>query len=104
MEGSIWKAQIEFIRSLCGICIVQLNLLTEDRMALFPRRDSKGLGAVSTYPRVKKIKGGEFEAACLQGELEQGEVHTCRAICIDEPIFRRMLVTPYLPRRHCCGS
>jgi len=39
-------------------------------MALFPCRDNKGLGVVSMYPRVKKIKGGEFEVACLQGELE----------------------------------
>jgi hypothetical protein len=62
MEGSICKAQIEFIHSLRGICIVQLKLLTKDQMALFLRRDSKGPGAVSTYPCVRKIKGGKFEA------------------------------------------
>jgi hypothetical protein len=32
-------------------------------MALFLRRDSKGLGVVSTHPCAKKIKGGKFEAA-----------------------------------------
>jgi hypothetical protein len=62
MEGSICKAQIEFIHSLPAICIVQLKLLTKDQMALFLRRDSKGPGAVSTYPCVRKVKGGKFEA------------------------------------------
>ncbi|CAM6034338.1 unnamed protein product, partial [Sphagnum compactum] len=40
----------------------RLKLLTKDQMALFLRRDSKGPGAVSTYPCVRKIKGGKFEA------------------------------------------
>ncbi|CAK9880755.1 unnamed protein product [Sphagnum jensenii] len=42
--------------------IRRLKLLTKDQMALFLRRDSKGPGAVSTYPCVSKMKNGKFEA------------------------------------------
>ncbi|CAM6034337.1 unnamed protein product [Sphagnum compactum] len=42
--------------------IRRLKLLTKDQMALFLRRDSKGPGAVSTYPCVRKMKDGKFEA------------------------------------------
>ncbi|CAK9880756.1 unnamed protein product [Sphagnum jensenii] len=42
--------------------VKRLKLLTNDQMALFLRGDSKGTGAVWTYPYVRKIKHGIFEA------------------------------------------
>jgi hypothetical protein len=61
---------MEFICSLCGICIVWLKPITEDQMVLFLRRDSKGLGDVSAHPRVRKIKG---TTSCAPANLEAGD-------------------------------
>jgi hypothetical protein len=53
----------EFIHSfIAWFCSLQLKLLTNDQMALFITGDSKGPGAVWTYPCVTKIKDGKFEA------------------------------------------
>jgi hypothetical protein len=53
----------EFIHSfIAWFCSLQLKLLTNDQTALFIRGDSKGPGAVWTYPCVTKIKDGKVEA------------------------------------------
>jgi formylmethanofuran dehydrogenase subunit A len=65
MEGSICKYSLmnSFIHSfLAWFCSLQLKLLTNDQIDLFIRGDSKGPGAMSTYPYVTNIRDGKFEA------------------------------------------
>jgi hypothetical protein len=50
-------------------------------MAIFLRGDSKGPGAVWTYPCVTKIKGGKFEATYVENWKRRRYTYTCHAIC-----------------------
>ncbi len=50
-------------------------------MVLFLRRDSKGPGAVWTYPCVRKIKDGMFEATYADSWRRRRYTYTCHVIC-----------------------
>jgi hypothetical protein len=72
----------EFIHSfIAWFCSLQLKLLTKDQMALFLRGDSKGTGAVWTYPYVRKIKPGIFEATYAENWKRRRYTYTCPVIC-----------------------
>jgi hypothetical protein len=50
-------------------------------MALFLRGDSKGPGAVWTYPCVRKTKAGIFEATYAESRKRRRYIYTCHVIC-----------------------
>ncbi len=66
-----------------GFCVLQLKLLTKDQMALFLRRDSKGPGAVSTYPCVRKMKDGKFEATYRVNWKRRRYTHAFQYACMN---------------------
>jgi len=65
-----------------GFGALQLKLLTKDQMALFLRRDSKGPGAVSTYPCVRKMNG-KFEATYRVNWKRRRYTHAIQYPCMD---------------------
>jgi hypothetical protein len=102
MEGSICKYTLmnSFIHSfIAWFCSLQLKLLTNDQTVLFIRGDSKGPGAVWTYPCVTKIKDGKVEAT-YDRELEEEVNLHIPAGNMHEAIFHHMLHIEFLSYRH----
>jgi hypothetical protein len=85
MKGSMCKVQLDEQNSFIwvGFGALQLKLLTKDQMALFLRRDSKGPGAVSTYPCVRKMKDGKFEASYRVNWKRRRYTHVIQYACMN---------------------
>jgi hypothetical protein len=85
LHGPMCKVQLDEHNSFIwvGFGALQLKLLTKDQMALFLRRDSKGPGAVSTYPCVRKLKDGKFEATYRVNWKRRRYTHAIQYSCMN---------------------
>ncbi len=78
--STAWWIHSSFIAWFCSL---QLKLLTNDQMALFLGGDSKGPGAVWTYPGVTKIENAKFEAIYGENWKRRYTYTFLRVICMN---------------------
>ncbi len=102
LYGGIHQQSIDWIHSFIALDLYCAAEAThQGPNGSFPSPRQQGTWCCLHIPLCEEDQRGKIWGY-LQGELEEEEVHTCHAICINESIFHHMLKTPYLPHRHCC--